>query len=387
MSNGDIEAQMGATGFSPGIGILPNWEALYLTSGDARAYNSLVANSFHLRSYPMCLGRDATTKRPIKPSSFSNWTNDGPAQGVEPDFWHAGSLDWESAHHPSIGYTGYLLTGDYDHLETMLLQSSLLYLGVQHTHGLGTARILDGQIRGDGWTTRTLGQLCALAPDQGDAVIAEYATLFSAQISHWKDKASVPGASQIGYPIASSTYEETLPLSQAPWQFHFWIQSNGHVWDIEAMTDATDIANLEFIRDFMYQAAVGILGPNGVANYCFTKASNYNLTVSDDVVLNFVETGADRLYQTWGEVFEATHGSPNNSCANTLEGSSAGAPFITGGYWANLMPAIAFAVDHGATGAQAAWDRLTGANNWAGLRDAGWDDVPVWGIVPRNWSG
>jgi hypothetical protein len=51
------------------------------------------------------------------------------------------------------------------------------------------------------------------------------------------------------------------------------------------------------------------------------------------------------------------------------------------------MPAIAHAVDHRAPGAQAAFDRLTGASNWNSIVNSGFDDLPIWGIVPRGQLG
>jgi len=30
-----------------------------------------------------------------------------------------------------------------------------------------------------------------------------------------------------------------------------------------------------------------------------------------------------------------------------------------------------------------AWSRLTGATNWSTLENSGFDNVPIWGIIPR----
>jgi hypothetical protein len=51
------------------------------------------------------------------------------------------------------------------------------------------------------------------------------------------------------------------------------------------------------------------------------------------------------------------------------------------------MPAIAHAVDHGATGAADAFARMTGATNWSSVENSGFDDIPIWGIVPRGQLG
>jgi hypothetical protein len=73
------------------------------------------------------------------------------------------------------------------------------------------------------------------------------------------------------------------------------------------------------------------------------------------------------------------------ACANTLHGGSGGDPAqASGGYWGNLLPAIAYAVDHGAAGAAASWARLTGASNWSSVLNSGFDNIPIWGVIPRG---
>jgi len=61
------------------------------------------------------------------------------------------------------------------------------------------------------------------------------------------------------------------------------------------------------------------------------------------------------------------------------------------------LPAIAFAKDHLAPGADAAWARLTAASNFSTLASSSipsfdsqphtFDDLPNWGIVPRGFDG
>jgi hypothetical protein len=50
------------------------------------------------------------------------------------------------------------------------------------------------------------------------------------------------------------------------------------------------------------------------------------------------------------------------------------------------MPAIAYAVDHGAPGASAAWARLTGATNWNTVLQSGFENTPPWGVIPYQQS-
>src|SRR5262249_3696688 len=115
MSNGDLEPGMGAAGYQPGIGLLPRWDALYVTSGDPRAYRSTLTNSSSMNSYPI-VWRDSITKQVARPSDFPHYAITGGTYN-----YSAGSLTWEMNHAPSEGYLAYLITGDYWHYETMLM--------------------------------------------------------------------------------------------------------------------------------------------------------------------------------------------------------------------------------------------------------------------------
>jgi hypothetical protein len=133
------------------------------------------------------------------------------------------------------------------------------------------------------------------------------------------------------------------------------------------------------VRDFLYAFPIGLLGAGGSTSYCFSKASAYNVKVSSTTASDL-----SGLYATWGDVFTATYASPSTPCGNVLEGASGGAPEAgSTGYWGNLMPAIAYAVDHKAPGAAEAWARLTGASNWSAVLGSGFDSAAVWGVVPR----
>lgn len=382
MTRGNLTLTMSEPGYQDQIGLLPKWEAMYLTTGDARAWNSLVANTFHLGGYSI-VWRDFTTKLIPKPSTFSTWAADGPFEGG--GYQGLSTLRWEAAHAPSEGYLLYLLGGDFDGLETMAMQTAQNWLTTDVSYGLGTARTLHKfQVRATAWVMRTVGQYVALAPTD-DAVAAEYATWLNTQAVFFKSKFEAPGAAQIGIPYSWSTQHDTLPLTAALFMNMMWICVCGHLWDIEADTSAAALA----LRDFQYKLVVGILGPNGAENYCFTKSasggSGMETTISDEIVQNFaVRYPTDGFYQTFGEVYEKTYGVPNTSCANTLEGSSGAFPGQPTGSWAMTMSAVSFAYDHLAPGAVASWNRLTGATNWPLLRDSGFPDFPTFGIVPRG---
>lgn len=382
MMQGQASAGMEGTGFGDWIGLLPNWNALYAATGDARALRATIVNSFATKGRPI-VWRGKTSNLTPKPTDFPTWTVDGPA-GPGYDTIYAGSYSWDLHHAPLEGYGAFILTGDRRHLDTLAQCASTFFFYESSARGSGVNRLFqNGQVRGIAWALRTVGAYCAIAPT-GDAVAADYRTWLNNGYAYWAGQGPSNGsASQLGLPVAISTYDPAQPLSQAPWMYHFWIASNGFVSDIKP--GIANMSNLLALRDWMYKAVVGILGGNGAPNFCYTAASSYNYTISSDVVASFAVTTPDRFYATWGEVFTATFGSSNTSCGTALGGSGSGTPDLAPtGYWGNLLPAIAYAVDHGAANAAAAYLRITAATNYATLNTAGFDDVPVWGIKPRQ---
>ncbi|MEO7762015.1 MAG: hypothetical protein ABIS68_08915 [Casimicrobiaceae bacterium] len=378
--NGNWSASMPDPGYQAQIGLLPRWDALFVSSGaDLRAYKSVIANAKALNSYPI-EWNDSVTKLPTKPSDRPNWSLDGPDGGGSSSRT-AGALTWDTAHHGSGGYLAYLVTGDYYFLETMENQLATAYLmagpvdySIQPSgSNLGTSRYFNGQTRGYAWTLRTLSQYAAIAPSTS-GLNADYSTLLANNIAHLKaakDTISPAGTGYV-YEYDASLYGIGIV---APWQQHFMIQALGMGSNLEPLSTMAPYIDL---RDYLYRAAVGILGDG--SGYCFTEASVYNLKSNDG---NSNSNIPNNWYKTWAQVYAATFPSPP-PCANTLSGSSGSAPGIAAqGYWGNLMPAIAYAVDHAATGAAGAWARLTGASNWNVVLQSGFDSTPTWGIFPR----
>jgi hypothetical protein len=377
MSNGDMDTDMGAPGFQNNIGLLPLWDALYVTSTDPRAYYAMLANSSSMNSYPI-MWRDSNTQAPAKPSLWPNYSIDGGTYAKA-----AGNLIWNMPHEPSEGYTAYLMTGDYWHYETMLFHAATNYLARNNAHGSGITRVLTSETRGTAWVLRTNSQLAAVCPT-GDDVCTEYQTNLQANVAYWKgiaDTLTAPGIGAVyeyGFGYNSGTPGNGGQI--APWQQNFWQQSVGMGSDIEPLADMTTYNQH---RDYVYKFVIGSLGDS--ANFYFTYAANYTIQTSAGT-----NTNPTTWYTNWAQCWAGSLGAnPPLVTAlydNTLQGTSGGLPANAAtGYWGNLMPAIAYAVDHGATGASAAYLRLTGATNWhTQVETSGFDDIPIWGIVPRT---
>jgi hypothetical protein len=158
------------------------------------------------------------------------------------------------------------------------------------------------------------------------------------------------------------------------------------------MQPLASMTNWDIARDWQYKWPVGLCGTSGATNYCFTQAgSRYGLCITD----TDSTTNPTTFFDTFGECWEETFGSANSTCnAGSALFSEVGqsndvSKAATNHRWATLIQALAYAVDHGAAGADAAWARLTGASNWDAI-EAGsaspdnFNDTPIWGVYPRN---
>jgi hypothetical protein len=392
--NGEWEERMGNGGFQNQLGLLPQWDALYCTSGDARAWRSVNAHVGLFSSYPVCR-RDFATKLPVKPSDKPTWTVNGPGGGG--DFTLERSDDvlaWEYNHSPSAGYLPYLVTGDYFAYEAMLHQCAIKFLGISSSGGSGLTRnLMRPETRGYGWMLRTLSQLAALCPTD-DPVAADYRTLLANQFGFCKTLQDNPNMNglHILY-VGTTALVESLygDGRYNMFQHHFWAQSVGMASDIEPLDDMTV---LNEHRDYIYAHVVGMLGPVGVDNYCYARMIEWPR------ICPSTSANPHDFYDTWGEVYLATMGVPNTACGDTIFSFSmvvdGVVPFVVPqeaviNRFGNWLPAIAYAVDHGYPGAAASWARLTSATNWHLIRDSvassrTFNTHPNWGIVPRDWE-
>ncbi|GMV31375.1 MAG: hypothetical protein AMXMBFR59_35000 [Rhodanobacteraceae bacterium] len=384
---GPLPSNTGDGGYSPHIGMIPKWEALYVTTGDARAFRAAIVGSSAANGY--ALFRRPATNRLARISDYPTHTYAGSGNGTEV-LNNSGSA-WDVSHAPNSGYVAYLATGDYFHLETHGFAAQAFYFCLGSSGG--SSRILNQfQTRGVGWGFNIIGTWCGIAPlegvDSGDAdVINGFRTWFATNCQWFADRIDLPGQNQLGTVYQYSTGAWSGPGSVGPWMHDFWVQANGLVSDCEPLADQTQLVKL---RNWMYRWIVGRLGPAGSSNYHFSRAARYGIVVDATGSQTF---GPDErnFYDSWGDVWTATFGSPNAETTNALGGTLSNE--VVQGYWANLLPAIAYAVDHAAAGANEAWGRMTGASNWstfeAGAHWSGdtWHNTPIWGVVPRGFGG
>jgi len=241
-----------------------------------------------------------------------------------------------------------------------------------------------GQSRAMAWSLRTVGQLAGIGPS--DSVTSDYAALLSGNMAFWRTLLpdQFTGQNPLGilysYEMASNGYG---PGIAAPWQQNFAVQTLGFLSDIEPLADPTA---LNLVRDYYYRWPVGLLGGDGPPNYCYTQGGAFNVKIAPGVPPS--DSDMSSCFTSWGAVFQNTFGAANGTCGTALQGTSGSDPLNAAtGYYGNLLPAIAYAVDHGAPGAAAAWARFSGASNWSSVENSGFGDAPMWGIVPKGFGG
>jgi hypothetical protein len=403
MGNGGAQAQ---------IGLLPKWDALYFTSqGHPTLYKAVVAHARAINVYGIVYP-DANTLDPIRISDFATWSflGDGGSGSTDLTSYlqNGNRLYWDCAHFPSVGYLAYILTADYYYMESCAYNTLACYLVPSSAFGPGTARKISGQNRGQAWTYRSVSQSAAIYP----SAVASAAAVFSDHALWLKTDAqtkasyyttpSWPGQ-YIGYTDSyfdrnsnhgSIVADGQIACGTAPWEHHFYTASVGHAYDIEPY-DTAGMASLMAFRDYLDGAPVWIMGGTGPNEYNFGYGSNYTVSIRmptptpnpEDAVPHTKYMATDP-----GVIFADTFGTvsgailPNATTNQLMADPVGGPPSNTTGYFANLYPALAAAVDHGKPGAAAAFGRLIGADNFTDVSTADYAGDPMWGIMPRSYS-
>lgn len=389
---------MGSAGYSQWIGLLPEWDVLYLTSGgDARLYQAVLVNAFRGGRYSTHF-RDSVTGRPFKFADHPNvWLSSGDPNSV-PTPTGGQTYIWQDensqAHQPSIGFFAYLLSGRYFCLEEMQFWLTANMANSNYVYRFGVKCIWGGQVREVAWDLRTQAQVCALTPDEDSALRTDWATSlgwnFSYKVSQFITGTVSSGTfvNNLGcvglYSANGLTTDAYSPgngiWDDALWEQHFVTQAIGYAWDLEPNLSSADRISHQQIRDFAYQNAVGVLGDLNTG-WPWRSAAQYQIGWGTPEHL------PPTWYADWKSAYTANtaeYGYAALDGANTLLGAGGADPAsMATGYWGNLHPAIAFAVDHGAVGAATSFARMSGASNYT-TSSNGFNNTPIWGIKPRS---
>jgi len=395
---------MHVSGYHGSIGPLPEWDVAYLTSGgDPRAYKGIIVNAYNAGWFGIHF-RDETTNRPPRFSAYphlviASSSNSGIAECgasstgfTTPTASGATPAQWDTAHSPSIGYMAYLVTGRFYFMEETEFAASVNFLknndagaygGRQGVKGIMQTDVGALTTRGAAWALRTLIQAANVAPD-ADPLHAEYTTSFEENVNYYHQLFIVtPNNNPQGVCAPYSNYNGTLaPFLHSMWMEDFLTFAFAYGKEIMPLS-ASAATKLDAFMVWKYKSIVGRFGGGASTEYCYRDAAPYTMAVSPSATARWDGT-TNSWYANWGENYVATMGHANDCNTGTdLRGTSGSNPVNFTGYWGNLLPALAYAVDAGAAGAATAYARFTGASNYP-TGEASLDDLPVWGVRPRT---
>lgn len=464
--NSTIANTMGSGGYSPSIGVLPEWDAAYVSSADQRARRCVMVNGFIYGRFAIHY-RDESTNKFVAPGAYPSWVISGSSGnsgmtdvsasatgsytptvvGTGPSYFFA------HTHHPSGGYMAYLASGWNYHIETTQTIAAVCCYRMNSTHRQDDKHLFRGDVtaamRGVAWSTRSVAQAAALTPD-GDSVQAAHLGVLHANIDFnhatyvaqpnnrfgfmADQDAYTPAASgvslagstatvvQLGlnavptpagryvgwvltiggearnvinYPADTRTATVdvpfTVPTSEVPWslsdekqvipiwQHDFATAAHGYLLCIAPLSSDARQKQTEFFH-WKARSVVGRLGtPGVVTSYHYCDAGIFEL-VGHPADNPNVNAGTGPFYANWGQIYEQTLLASNTAVSgDVIRGGSW--PAVTGS-WANLMPAIAYALRHGVVDADVGYGRILSDPDWPTFL-ANLATSPVWGIKPK----
>jgi hypothetical protein len=395
LQQGNYANAMGQAGYQSAIGLLPEWDVLYLVSNNPRAYAGVLANAYGAGRFGIHY-RDETTQRPLRFSKYPNLvTNGSESAGIAntgastkdsftPLPQGTAPATWDSPHHPSLGFTAYLITGRYYFMEEVQFAATLNYLKNtdatrQFSAGVFLSNAGANTTRGAAWAIRTLAQAACVTPDNDTALRGEFSASMAANADYYYATYVAQPNNPFGFVAPYSNYTSGDGYySESSWMQDFFTAAVGYAIDLEPAMPAASSGRLAAFFSWKAQSAIGRLGGTAPTEYLYRYAAPYTIAVAPSESANFVD-GTGPWYKNWGEIYAATMKAPNPGVDGPLSGGNF--PESTS-YWGNFQPAIAYAVQHKVPGAQAAYARMRGAPNWADMAN-GWSDSPVWSVVPR----
>lgn len=309
---------------------------------------------------------------------------------------------YAASHHPAAAYVPYVVSAWNWFVEEIQFQNTAHYLATNPSQRQDELfRIAPGyQIqtgwndnsghRSLGWQLRTMAMGASITPDADTEMRDQLLEVFAYNITMQRDLHDGGASANSLYLLNNETWWDSLvgeTAIYAPWQYDYVALSLGFARSLEVLVDPDEIDDLAWFSDYVLRATVARFGEqNDVDAYNYRYASNYQFEagVSDGM-------GGFTLYDTWGELFENSCGENTGLSGDTLKSTGfiacsefdvVSAPeFSTNAYWGTASSALAYAVQHGVTGAAEGRERLLAASNYD-LTDDIWPSDPLWAIAP-----
>ncbi len=265
MGRGPLTAYMPTTGGRPEIAPYPLWTVEYLLSMAPRAKALVLAAGDLAGAWPIHVRARTTGRIMTIDQRPEFWLDE---RGKDRPRWkpdrHPADprqvrLSPDQAHQPSLAYVPYMATGDYYYLEEAYFWANYCLLD-SWPHPRENARgILAGQIRGDAWALRNLGDAAWIASD-GDPEAAYFDEKVRNNLAHRTKRMYGPpefnklGAWGLRTVEDARIQDPANPrwLVIAPWEHDYLIWSLHHLVELGYAEAARP-------RDFLLRLRIGAL--------------------------------------------------------------------------------------------------------------------------------
>ena len=388
---------MGAGGFHPSIGPLPEWDVVYMTSdGDQRAWRSVQVNGYAAGRYGYHFRDEVTNRAPTLTAypnlvlgggtgiadigvSTTNQKTPQASGGTPPTF--------KNSHMPAIGFMAYLVTGRWYFVDEMQLLSSAMYLKQtdwirEFSRGIIQSSAGANTTRGAAWTLRALAHAAAMTPDNDLPLRTEYLASVENNIDWHHARYVAQPNNPLGLLKPYSDYSPGDGKNDsAAWMEDFLTWSFGNIKAVQAYSAGFQKAKIDQFLAWKYRSIVGRLDLNQPGHWSFRNAAAYTVPYAPSETADYVN-GTGPWYNNWGEAYAAA--GLTYEPGSTLLGSYIDGEGLATSYWGNLQPAIAYAVEHGAPGALEAYNRMVSADNWQAAASYFNTGTPVWSVRPRS---
>jgi len=370
-------------------------------STDPRAFGWMLANDDAVGSYPFHY-RDKATGRPLEITNHpyvtiadSSYAKQAAASGnskYAKDLLPACGGDcsdpytFDIAHHPSIGYVPYMVTGDFYYLEELQFAASYVELWpnpAYRQYSKGVLHHAQPQVRGQAWALRTLSDAAFITPDS-DPMKCYFTQLMTNILSDYNTNYTDGGLTDplhIAFGYFPYTINGQARDGIAPWQDDFFTWAVGHAAE-QGFPGAAKL--LKWKAAFQVGMMEGWKS-DATHGYCWLEASAYKVQVRDSQSAPLY-SNLTKVYQT---TFPNLYGLTCNTQAmvNAMSSSShtyqlgemRGYAWSPTGYPSNLQIGLAMAAESGIPGAADAWQLFS---NRSVKPDYG--NYPNFAVIPRN---
>ena len=375
---------MAAAGGRPDIGILPGWAVTYLMTQDKRAKHVTMGTADLAGSWPMHY-RNQNTDRPVSLIDYPYMTILGThagtknkATGKYEAFPVCASSTLcttqnrpDTAHQPSFAYLPYIVSGDHYYLEE--LQFWAMYSTFTSNPGYreaGRGLVKWDQVRGQGWTLRTLAQAAWISPDT-DPLKAQFEYFLNTNLDWYNENYSHnASANKLGVIVNGYAVTYNGGVGLAPWMDDFFTSAIGYTLEL-GFTKAQPL--------LAYKAKFSI-DRMTASGACWVDGAPYSMKVRD--------TATGPFYTAFSQAYKASHTAEINAMvcnsqamATALKvkvGEMPGYSAIPTGYPSNMQPALAYSAGVAGLNGGNAWSRFM-----ARTVKPDYSKGPQFAIVPR----